>query len=56
MMLGPLPEHVQKVLGVAAQNEAVAYRFAYGYANPHDFENWIMDPAKTDAYLASVST
>ncbi|GAA2431986.1 alanine-phosphoribitol ligase [Actinomadura vinacea] len=56
MMLGPLPEHVQKVLAVAsAGNEEVAYRFAYGYANPTDFENWIMDPEKTDAYIASVT-
>ncbi|TDC40002.1 FAD-binding oxidoreductase [Actinomadura sp. KC345] len=54
MMLGPLPEHVQRVLGAATQNEQVAYRFAYGYANPWDFENWLMDPAKTDAYLASL--
>lgn len=54
-LLGPLPEHVQKILGAATQNPTVAHRFAYGYANPPDFENWLMDPAKAEAYLASVA-
>ncbi|MFL6053186.1 MAG: styrene monooxygenase/indole monooxygenase family protein [Actinoallomurus sp.] len=54
-LLGPLPEHVQKILGTATQNPTVAHRFAYGYANPTDFENWLMDPAKSEAYLASVA-
>ena len=55
MMLAPLPEHVQRVFAVAVENQAVARRFAHGYANPHDFDDWLMDPAKTDAYLASVT-
>ncbi|MBC6459802.1 styrene monooxygenase/indole monooxygenase family protein [Actinomadura sp. HBU206391] len=55
MMLGPLPEHVQRVLGTAAQNPVVAHRFAYGYANPTDFQNWLMDAEKADAYLRSVT-
>ena len=54
-MLGPLPEHVQRVLGAAAQHPQVAHRFADGYAHPDDLENWLMDPAKTDAYLASLA-
>jgi styrene monooxygenase A-like protein len=53
-LLGPLPEHVQGILGAATQNPTVAHRFAYGYANPTDFENWLMDPAKTEEYLKSV--
>jgi hypothetical protein len=53
-LLGPLPEHVQGILGAASQNPAVAHRFAYGYADPTDFENWLMDPDKAAAYLASV--
>ena len=55
MLLGPLPEHVQQVLGAATQNPTVAHRFAYGYANPPDFENWIMDAETAAAYLAAVS-
>jgi len=54
MLLGPLPEYVQQVLGIASQNPLVASRFAEGYANPPDLDNWLMDPAKTGAYLASV--
>jgi hypothetical protein len=54
-LLGPLPEHVQRILGAATQNPAVAHRFADGYARPADFDNWLMDPGKADAYLASVA-
>ena len=55
MMLGPMPLHLQQILGAAARNPAVAHRFAYGYANPTDFENWLMDPARAEAYLASAA-
>jgi Styrene monooxygenase A putative substrate binding domain len=54
-LLGPLPEHVQGILGAASQNPVVAHRFAYGYADPTDFENWLMDPVKAEEYLKSVS-
>jgi hypothetical protein len=54
-MLGEMPPHVQRILGTAAVNPTVAARFSYGYANPGDFQNWLMDPAKADAYLAEVA-
>jgi hypothetical protein len=37
-------------------NPTVAARFSHGYAHPADFENWLMDPAKADAYLAEVAS
>lgn len=52
-MLAPLPEHVQQILGTAAANQTVARRFANGFSDPSDFTDWLMDPAKTAAYLAS---
>jgi Styrene monooxygenase A putative substrate binding domain len=55
MLLGPTPEHVQRVLGAAVENPVVAHRFVYGSADPTDFSKWIMDPADTEAYLASVA-
>lgn len=55
MILSGPPEHVQKVLATAAENPKVAYRFVLGSAVPADFAEWIMDPADTEAYLASVS-
>jgi hypothetical protein len=55
LMLGPLPEHVQRILATAARVPAVAHRFAYGYANPSDFQHWLMDPGRADAYLRSVT-
>jgi hypothetical protein len=54
-MLQPPPEHVIRILATAAQNQTVADRFSYGYTNPADFHNWLLDPAKTDAYLNEVA-
>jgi hypothetical protein len=53
-MLSPLPEHVQRILGTAAGNPAVARRFANGFSDPTDFEDWFMSPDRADAYLASL--
>jgi hypothetical protein len=50
-----LPEHIQAVLGAAAGNDTVARRFANGFSDPNDLQHWLMDPAKTDAYLARVA-
>ena len=55
-MLGPLPPHVQQILGAAAGNPAVARRFANGFADPNDFGNWLLSPEKADTYLASFAT
>ena len=54
-LLGELPPHVQRILATAVVNPTVAARFGHGYANPGDFQNWLMDPAKTEAYLAEVA-
>ncbi|MBW8482777.1 styrene monooxygenase/indole monooxygenase family protein [Actinomadura parmotrematis] len=55
MMIGPLPEHVQQVLGVASADDGVAARFAACYTDPPTTEEWIMDAGATGAYLASVT-
>jgi hypothetical protein len=54
MLLGPLPDHVQMVLGAAASTPAVAARFAAGYGDPADFQNWITTPEAAQSYLSSV--
>jgi hypothetical protein len=54
-MLAPPPEHVLNLIGAAGQLPAVADRFANGFDNPADFENWFFDPELAGAYLASVS-
>ncbi|MHA6617685.1 styrene monooxygenase/indole monooxygenase family protein [Pseudonocardia sp. DLS-67] len=54
-LLGPPPEHVVKILGVAQGNETVARRFVNGFSDPSDFRHWFMDPEKAEAYLAEVS-
>ncbi|UQS25650.1 FAD-binding oxidoreductase [Amycolatopsis thermalba] len=53
-MLQPPPPHVQQILGTAQTNPAVAKRFVNGFNNPADFQHWLLDPAKTEEYLASV--
>lgn len=53
MLLNP-PEHAQRAMAAAAQNPEVAYRFGMLSPNPTDYKNWLADPARTDAYLASV--
>lgn len=54
-MLGVPPEHVLNLIGAAGQLQPVADRFANGFNNPADFENFFYDPEKTNAYLAEVS-
>ncbi|GAA2594027.1 alanine-phosphoribitol ligase [Dactylosporangium fulvum] len=53
-MLRPPPEHVQRILGAAAQFPEVASRFANGFADPDDLVDWFMTPAATDHYLGQV--
>ncbi|MFF5713583.1 styrene monooxygenase/indole monooxygenase family protein [Streptomyces sp. NPDC012756] len=54
-MLAPPPEHVLNLLGAAGRLQPVADRFANGFNDPADFENFFFDPEKTSAYLAEVS-
>jgi hypothetical protein len=53
-MLMPPPPHVMAILGTAAAVPEVASRFVNGFADPSDFPNWFLDPAKAQAYLESV--
>lgn len=54
-MLQPMPEHVQRLLGVAAGNQEVARRLANGFSDPADFANWFLTPSAAHAYLARVA-
>lgn len=54
-MLAPPPEHVLNLLGAAGRLQPVADRFANGFDDPADFEDFFYDPEKTAAYLASVA-
>ncbi|MFJ7128258.1 styrene monooxygenase/indole monooxygenase family protein [Streptomyces sp. NPDC098101] len=54
-MLAPPPEHVLNLLGAAGQLPPAADRFANGFNDPSDFENFFYDPEKTGAYLASLT-
>ncbi|WP_267244857.1 styrene monooxygenase/indole monooxygenase family protein [Streptomyces sp. PR69] len=50
-MLGAPPEHVLNLIGAAGGLPAVADRFANGFNDPADFENYFYDPEKTEALL-----
>ncbi|MGW2557938.1 styrene monooxygenase/indole monooxygenase family protein [Streptomyces sp. NPDC001514] len=52
-MLGVPPEHVLNLIGAAGELQPVADRFANGFNDPADFENFFYEPEKTNAYLAS---
>ncbi|MBW1603063.1 FAD-binding oxidoreductase [Streptomyces sp. JJ66] len=54
-MLAPPPEHVLNLIGAAGSLQPVADRIANGFNDPADFQHFFFDPAKADAYLASVS-
>ncbi|MEV8622877.1 styrene monooxygenase/indole monooxygenase family protein [Streptomyces sp. NPDC051079] len=54
-MLAPPPEHVLNLLGAAGGLQPVADRFANGFDDPADFEDFFFDPEKTAAYLGSVA-
>ncbi|MCF0085390.1 MULTISPECIES: styrene monooxygenase/indole monooxygenase family protein [unclassified Streptomyces] len=54
-MLAPPPEHVLNLIGAAQELPPVANRFANGFDDPADFEDFFYEPERTAAYLASVS-
>ncbi|MGA4875095.1 styrene monooxygenase/indole monooxygenase family protein [Streptomyces lydicamycinicus] len=54
-MLAPPPEHILNLIGAAGQLQPIADRFANGFNDPSDFENFFYDPEKTNAYLASLT-
>ncbi|MFE5852172.1 styrene monooxygenase/indole monooxygenase family protein [Streptomyces sp. NPDC056500] len=53
-MLAPPPEHILNLIGAAGQLQPIADRFANGFNDPSDFENFFYDPARTEAYVAEV--
>ncbi|MGP3924701.1 styrene monooxygenase/indole monooxygenase family protein [Streptomyces sp. 8N616] len=54
-MLGPPPEHVLNLIGAAGQLQPVADRFANGFNDPEDFENFFYEPEKAQGYLGEVA-
>ncbi|MFD0166467.1 styrene monooxygenase/indole monooxygenase family protein [Streptomyces decoyicus] len=54
-MLAPPPEHILNLIGAAGQLQPAADRFANGFNDPSDFENFFYEPEKTNAYLASLT-
>ncbi|MEW2544864.1 styrene monooxygenase/indole monooxygenase family protein [Streptomyces sp. NPDC047002] len=51
-LLGPAPEHVERLFGAGERLPAVADRIANGFDDPADFEDYFYDPERADAYLA----
>uniref|UniRef100_A0AAU3GR24 FAD-binding oxidoreductase n=1 Tax=Streptomyces sp. NBC_01401 TaxID=2903854 RepID=A0AAU3GR24_9ACTN len=54
-MLAPPPEHVLNLIGAGSRLQPAADRFANGFNDPSDFENFFYEPEKTNAYLAEIS-
>ncbi|SDN23668.1 styrene monooxygenase/indole monooxygenase family protein [Actinacidiphila guanduensis] len=53
-MLAPPPAHVLGLIGAAGELQPVADRFADGFDNPADFDDWFYEPERAAAYLAQV--
>ncbi|MGW8380171.1 styrene monooxygenase/indole monooxygenase family protein [Streptomyces sp. ODS28] len=54
-MLAPPPEHVLNLIGAAGELQPVADRFANGFNDPSDFEEWFFEPEKASAYLTRLT-
>jgi 2-polyprenyl-6-methoxyphenol hydroxylase-like FAD-dependent oxidoreductase len=54
-MLAPPPEHVLGLIGAAGELQPVADRFANGFDDPADFEEWFYEEEHAQAYLARVA-
>jgi len=55
MLLEPPAPHVQQMLGAAAQYPAIAKRICDLIPDPSGINDWLLDPDKAAAYLASVT-
>jgi len=55
-LLTPPPPHVMDLLGAAGQTPEIARRFANGFNNPTDFQDWFMYPDKAATYLGEVAS
>ncbi|ARX86403.1 MULTISPECIES: styrene monooxygenase/indole monooxygenase family protein [Streptomyces] len=54
-MLGQPPEHVLNLLGAAGDLQPVADRFANGFNDPSDFENYFYEAELAEGYVAGVA-
>ncbi|MGH3171571.1 MAG: styrene monooxygenase/indole monooxygenase family protein [Trebonia sp.] len=54
-LLEPMPEHVQQILGAASQYPEIGKRFGDLFPYPADIYDFLFDPEKGLAYVASVA-
>ena len=52
-LLNPLPPHAQQVLGAASQYQEIASRFGNLFPHPETIHDFLLDPDKALAYVAS---
>jgi styrene monooxygenase A-like protein len=55
VLLEPMPEHAQQILGAASQYPPVAKRFTDLFSNPETIHDFLLDPEKGLAFVASVA-
>lgn len=51
----PLPEHVRHLLTAAGEHREIAHRYVNGFAAPADYQDWLMDEDRAEAYLKAVT-
>ena len=55
MLLGPVPDHVARVLVAGNELPEIRDRFVNGFANRADYWDWLVTPDKAEAYLEQVA-
>lgn len=56
MLLGPVPDHVARVLVAGNEVEAIRDRFVNGFNNRADYWDWLVSPDKAAAFLEQVAS
>ncbi|MBO0805190.1 MAG: FAD-binding oxidoreductase [Nocardiopsaceae bacterium] len=54
-LLEPMSQHVQQMISAAGRYPQIAKRFGNLFPYPADIHDWLLDPAKGAAYVASVA-
>ncbi|GGP57982.1 styrene monooxygenase/indole monooxygenase family protein [Streptomyces abikoensis] len=49
------PRHFEDVMAAAARHPALAHRYVNGFADPADYQEWLMDADRAEACLAAVA-
>ena len=56
MLLGPVPDHIARVLVAGNEVPAIRDRFVNGFNDRADYFDWLLTPDKAAAFLEQVAS